>query len=141
MGGYVFPLNLVWPLRSPDWYDVLQALRNSEAAQIALSRWYTPEVFAKVDSIHNEFPRGFQFSWGKLIRNKSLWMGALDLRAGDVANFAHAQIRKARKRRWNKICKAMILFAKQLQSIRTSRSMDGTMMDGALMVGTLMGQS
>jgi len=60
--GYSFPLNPVWPVRDPGWYEVWTALRNSPSAQINLAAWYPEEsgVAAKVEQLHKEFPEGFR---------------------------------------------------------------------------------
>jgi len=60
--GYHFPLNPVWPVRDPGWYDVYSALRSSEPAQLALQAWYPPGsgIMEQIEAIHKEFPAGLQ---------------------------------------------------------------------------------
>mmetsp|Transcript_116694 Transcript_116694/g.182384 ORF Transcript_116694/g.182384 Transcript_116694/m.182384 type:complete len:1063 (-) Transcript_116694:255-3443(-) len=58
--GFSFPLNPVWPVRDPGWFEVLAALRNSSAAEENLRAWYPKaNILQKIDEIHAEFPDGF----------------------------------------------------------------------------------
>lgn len=59
--GYSFPLNPVWPIRDPAWYEVWTALRNSASAHNNLAAWYPPEsgVVQKVEQLHKQYPDGF----------------------------------------------------------------------------------
>jgi hypothetical protein len=58
--GFSFPLNPVWPIRDPGWYEVLAALRASESAKENLKAWYPgTSILEKIDAIHEEFPDGF----------------------------------------------------------------------------------
>ena len=38
--GFTFPLNPVWPVRDPGWYEVFTALRRREDVCKALHAWY-----------------------------------------------------------------------------------------------------
>merc|ERR1712110_516064 len=60
--GFSFPLNPVWPVRDPGWYDVLSALRSSAASEEHLRAWYpsSANILQKIDEIHTEFPDGFR---------------------------------------------------------------------------------
>lgn len=60
--GYSFPLNAVWPVRDPGWYQVLQALEKSEAAKPCMLAWYPPEVgiLQRIHKLHEEHPKGFR---------------------------------------------------------------------------------
>jgi len=60
--GFSFPLNPVWPIRDPSWYEILDALRTSESAKGNLTAWYPPEydVLDRIDRIHEAYPDGFQ---------------------------------------------------------------------------------
>ena len=40
--GFTFPLNPVWPVRDPGWYEVFAALRRREDLCEALHAWYPP---------------------------------------------------------------------------------------------------
>mmetsp|Transcript_17661 Transcript_17661/g.31961 ORF Transcript_17661/g.31961 Transcript_17661/m.31961 type:complete len:802 (+) Transcript_17661:56-2461(+) len=62
--GFSIPLNPVWPIRDPGWYDVLQVLRESEEAKPALQKWFPEEsgILAMIDSIHEECPKGFSMA-------------------------------------------------------------------------------
>jgi len=60
--GFCFPLNPVWPIRDPAWYEVLRALRKSDHAQKNLLAWYPEDVgiLDRIDFIHADCPDGFQ---------------------------------------------------------------------------------
>jgi hypothetical protein len=60
--GFTFPLNPVWPLRDPGWWEVLQALRNQKEAQENLLAWYPPAsgILDKIKEIHDAYPLGLQ---------------------------------------------------------------------------------
>merc|ERR1712113_322458 len=40
--GYSFPVNPVWPVRDPGWYEVFEALRNHEQCKEVIKAWYPP---------------------------------------------------------------------------------------------------
>lgn len=60
--GYSFPLNPVWPVRDHGWYEVLQALRQSNSAQTALKAWFPAEVriMERIDHLRGQHPHGFK---------------------------------------------------------------------------------
>ncbi|CAE8692000.1 unnamed protein product, partial [Polarella glacialis] len=41
--SYSFPLNPAWTVRDDGWYEVLQALRSSEASKGSVASWYPPD--------------------------------------------------------------------------------------------------
>mmetsp|Transcript_17932 Transcript_17932/g.56104 ORF Transcript_17932/g.56104 Transcript_17932/m.56104 type:complete len:805 (-) Transcript_17932:69-2483(-) len=59
--GFSFPLNPVWPVRDPDWYEVYRALCDSEAAREPLEAWYPQEsgIRESVEALHEQHPEGF----------------------------------------------------------------------------------
>ena len=59
--GYSFPMNPVWPVRDPGWYDVLQSLQRSSEQQDNMQSWFPPEagILAKIDALHSAHPKGF----------------------------------------------------------------------------------
>jgi len=60
--GFCFPLNPIWPLRDPGWWDIFEALRNSQHGHQALKAWYRlPDsgLCELMDEIHTAHPRGF----------------------------------------------------------------------------------
>ena len=59
--GYSFPINPVWPVRDPGWYDVLQSLQRSSEQQDNMQSWFPPEagILAKIDALHSAHPKGF----------------------------------------------------------------------------------
>jgi hypothetical protein len=64
--GYSFPLNPVWTIRDLDWYDILQAQRESDDAgiQANLKAWYPPAsgILEFTQKCHEDFPDGFGFT-------------------------------------------------------------------------------
>jgi len=59
--GFTFPLNPVWSVRDPGWYDLLQALRASDGGAQSLGSWFPPEsnVLERIDAIRAAHPDGF----------------------------------------------------------------------------------
>jgi hypothetical protein len=57
--GFSFPLNPVWPVRDPGWYEVWQALQSSSPK--TLDSWYPPEsgIAGTINTLHEQFPGGF----------------------------------------------------------------------------------
>ena len=54
--GYAFPLNPIWPIRDPGWYQIFDTLRRSEQCQpgkATFESWYTPEVVERIQSAYN----------------------------------------------------------------------------------------
>jgi len=60
--GYSFPLNPVWPVRDPGWYDVFKALLEHEHTKEVVKAWFPQEsgLIEKMGEIHREFPKGFE---------------------------------------------------------------------------------
>lgn len=58
--GFAFPLNPVWPVRDPGWYEVLHCLRESSAAQGPLASWFPTHsgLLEKIDMLHKQHPQG-----------------------------------------------------------------------------------
>mmetsp|Transcript_107677 Transcript_107677/g.195930 ORF Transcript_107677/g.195930 Transcript_107677/m.195930 type:complete len:1208 (+) Transcript_107677:133-3756(+) len=65
--GFRFPVNPVWPVRDPGWYEVLSALKASTEKhgdrEDTLDCWYPKEsgILDQIDRIHEAYPRGFEF--------------------------------------------------------------------------------
>lgn len=59
--GYSFPLNPIWPVRNPGWYDVLQALMYGRETRENLDKWFPPDsgIVAKIETLRKAYPRGF----------------------------------------------------------------------------------
>eukprot|EP00811_Abedinium_folium_P036913 NODE_9578_length_1413_cov_7.576983.p1 GENE.NODE_9578_length_1413_cov_7.576983~~NODE_9578_length_1413_cov_7.576983.p1 ORF type:complete len:434 (-),score=49.35 NODE_9578_length_1413_cov_7.576983:111-1268(-) len=51
--GFTFPLNPVWPVRDPAWYEIHKAL-------IPTAKWLPERLIEKIDAIHRECPCGFK---------------------------------------------------------------------------------
>mmetsp|Transcript_128775 Transcript_128775/g.222263 ORF Transcript_128775/g.222263 Transcript_128775/m.222263 type:complete len:943 (+) Transcript_128775:43-2871(+) len=60
--GFSFPLNPIWPVRDPGWYDVLLALRANREAKENLNCWFPQEkdIQSKIDAIHSRHKHGFE---------------------------------------------------------------------------------
>lgn len=59
--GYAFPLNPVWTIRDPGWYDILKVLRKHDETKTALQAWLPPStgIIKKIDQIKKLHPKGF----------------------------------------------------------------------------------
>ncbi|CAE7390187.1 pkaR, partial [Symbiodinium sp. CCMP2456] len=57
--GYCFPLNPVWPVRDPGWYEVYSELVASQAARSTMACWFPEDAMSRIESMHQEFPEGF----------------------------------------------------------------------------------
>ncbi|CAJ1387979.1 unnamed protein product [Effrenium voratum] len=62
--GYAMPLNPIWCVRDPGWFDVLQAQMESPFCKAALEAWYPPQsgILEKVQALHEEFPDGLELA-------------------------------------------------------------------------------
>ena len=130
--GYSFPINLVWPIRDPGWYEVLQALRANADGQANLPCWFPPEskVLERVDQLHAAHPEGFKVladaagAKPKLekggSRMKSMMGGAMlatallkheDLDTREMAMFGEADAAGEVKIRWRKVRNAVVVEA------------------------------
>ncbi|CAJ1346184.1 unnamed protein product [Effrenium voratum] len=58
------PLNPIWCVRDPGWFDVLQAQMESPFCKAALEAWYPPQsgILEKVQALHEEFPDGLELA-------------------------------------------------------------------------------
>ena len=71
--GFSFPINPIWPLRDPGWYEIFSALQRRQDAREVMVAWFPPHrrVVECIESIHLDFPNGFQtetvawFNWFK----------------------------------------------------------------------------
>jgi len=60
--GFCFPLNPIWPVRDPGWWDLFEALRNSRHGLEAMRAWYRlpySGLCGLMDEIHAAHPDGF----------------------------------------------------------------------------------
>ena len=59
--GFCFPLNPVWPVRDPAWYEIFSSLCEGDAGKCSAS-WFLPDkrVVECIESIHASFPAGFR---------------------------------------------------------------------------------
>lgn len=59
--GWCFPLNPVWPVRDKGWFEVFEALQNSETAKPCLAAWLPDEagIIPKIIELHAKHPEGF----------------------------------------------------------------------------------
>jgi CRP-like cAMP-binding protein len=60
--GFTFPVNPVWPIRDPGWYDVFAALKANPNSKQALESWYPASsgILDRVEDIAQRFPRAFE---------------------------------------------------------------------------------
>lgn len=58
--GFTFPLNPVWAIRDPGWYEVWQALQTSDEGRRNFSAWFpNPDILRTIDKVHEACPKGF----------------------------------------------------------------------------------
>jgi hypothetical protein len=60
--GYVFPVNPVWPVRDPGWYDVWKAVKANPSSKQAYEAWYPKSsgVLERVEQIAKKYPERFK---------------------------------------------------------------------------------
>jgi CRP-like cAMP-binding protein len=117
--GYAFPINPVWPVRDPGWYEVLTALKKSPDGQRNMQAWLPPSsgVVERVERLHAAHPGGFTVTkaadTGKADRSS---MAALqstgDLDTRECADFVNAEFAREVKKRWRRIRHEMIMMLK-----------------------------
>ena len=59
--GFCLPINPVWPVRDPGWFEVLEALMKTHEGNSTLRAWFPPEsgIMSKIEAIHCQHPTGF----------------------------------------------------------------------------------
>lgn len=59
--SFSFPMNPIWPVRDPGWYDVFQALQDNTDTSGALSVWFpkTSGILDRIQEIHRKYPGGY----------------------------------------------------------------------------------
>jgi len=88
--GFVFPVNAVWPVICPGWYDVLLALQQSDAFEIATRAWFPERVLAQIASMHKEFPEGFALTASEPLDSPQGYRGMdVDLALSDKPHASH----------------------------------------------------
>jgi len=127
--GFSFPLNPKWVLCDPGWYEILQALRNSEHAKGPLAAWFPPDsgLLEKIDAIHKDFPAGFSAldegdALGQTSEEKAE-LAELELRRAQTLDRAKRKLRaillvQALKRSFEKV---LVILA-----VQTCKDMDTT---------------
>lgn len=60
--GFCFPLNPMWPVRDPGWFEVLETLEASEAAKSCLASWFRDDmgISEQIHKLHKQHPQGFR---------------------------------------------------------------------------------
>lgn len=92
--GFSFPLNPVWLVRDPGWYEVLEALQANEETAGVLSAWFPPEsgMMEQIQAVHEEFPEGFMRAQPDGVgRSRSVFN---DLQGAEKADLALESIRR-----------------------------------------------
>jgi len=59
--GYSFPINPVWPVRDPGWFEVFNALHSHPEISENMKAWYPAELglAEKINQLHQRYPNGF----------------------------------------------------------------------------------
>lgn len=94
--GYRFPVNPVWPVRDPGWYEVLQALKRCSIEtgdkEDTLDSWYPLEsgILDQIERIHEAHPKGFSFR--KSIFQESTHVGGSDISVGPTCRSVNEHV-------------------------------------------------
>jgi hypothetical protein len=94
--GYTFPLNPIWPIRDPGWFEIFRALCVGRYSGQSLESWYPPGsgMLRKVETMCENFPESFvQLDAEEALKTKS--GKCSDLRE-DVELVMHQVKRKAK---------------------------------------------
>jgi len=112
--GYCFPINPVWPLRDPGWYEVLHALKANGAESANLAAWFEPRVMERIEAIHTAHPGGFLSKTGydKMRREVSSIRNTMDLSGIEMADIMYEDVRLEARKRWRRARQALILKAR-----------------------------
>lgn len=64
--GFAFPINPVWPVRDPGWYEVYEALReaatsDADIESTTINSWYPEdsEIIDNIERLQRNYPQGF----------------------------------------------------------------------------------
>ena len=129
--GFCFPINPVWPVRDPGWYDVLEALQQNQDGARNLKAWFPPEsgVLERIEQIHATYPEGFQTEVQEKHsiaiatgRSKSMYMNMSDLSSLEIADFAELEVKKETKARWRRIRTCLVYFLQQRDLVQSPSS-------------------
>jgi hypothetical protein len=88
--GFVFPLNPIWLVRDLDWYEVYEAMSNTDAGKDFLAHYFNNgsiDVRAKLQAMHEAHPDGFM-AYGTGVGGMSRKSLALDMDATERAGLA-----------------------------------------------------
>eukprot|EP00931_Biecheleriopsis_adriatica_P005047 TRINITY_DN106610_c0_g1_i1.p1 TRINITY_DN106610_c0_g1~~TRINITY_DN106610_c0_g1_i1.p1 ORF type:complete len:829 (+),score=157.64 TRINITY_DN106610_c0_g1_i1:27-2513(+) len=117
--GYIFPLNPVWPIRDPGWYDILQALRSTEEGREVLKCWLSDVNLQTIERVHKECPSGFVKVHGN--KRSFTTANAQDATGEELADLVRNEVRKVVRARWARI-RGMIHWAARLEIIRRKKA-------------------
>mmetsp|Transcript_34489 Transcript_34489/g.83672 ORF Transcript_34489/g.83672 Transcript_34489/m.83672 type:complete len:923 (+) Transcript_34489:297-3065(+) len=100
--GYAFPLNPKWVLCDDGWKSVYDSLMNSQKANVqdALAMWYPPEsgIREKIESIHQNYPSGFNPTHSKMVNADHDGTAAMDLAEQELRYYLTFQRAKRKLR-------------------------------------------
>ena len=117
--GFAFPINPVWPIRNPGWYEVLQAVRGHAEGKAALDAWFPPEsgVIDSINELHKAHPDGHkplpppppsELKKKQTRSQLSLVLDLSEMDALDMAAFVDSEVKREIKKRWRRIRKLII---------------------------------
>lgn len=120
--GYAFPVNPVWPARDPGWYEVFQALRESPEAKGPMASWFTEKMYATIDRLHDNHPKGFFTTNSNVVRRKSTMKLTLDFSNEEMMNMAGNEVRKVVNARWRRARNNIIMMARMKCVLQSHRN-------------------
>lgn len=137
--GYSFPINPVWPVRDPGWYEILKALQKPGESEQNLTAWFNdPTVLERIEKLHAAHPAGFQptapppelTSKGSMLGGKmrstllavNLLQAKDDLDTLEMAMYVEAEVRGEINARWKRVRSAlkMQLLLKRVEKAQGS---------------------
>jgi len=112
--GFSFPINPVWPVRDPGWFEVLDALLVHGESAKNLKSWFPQAsgILERIGKIHTDYPNGFRRTSSET-PNRARRRGSMknaagldeptDLEHADLAGLIEVGQKRGAKIRWNRI--------------------------------------
>lgn len=101
----MFPINPVWPVRDPGWYEVFQELCKADQAN--MKAWFPAEsgILEQIEQLHAAHPNGYSTVQGAASRAPNQPFD--DMSCDEMVFFVEEQVRRAMTHRWANIRRAI----------------------------------
>eukprot|EP00931_Biecheleriopsis_adriatica_P121847 TRINITY_DN9690_c0_g1_i1.p1 TRINITY_DN9690_c0_g1~~TRINITY_DN9690_c0_g1_i1.p1 ORF type:complete len:831 (-),score=189.00 TRINITY_DN9690_c0_g1_i1:269-2761(-) len=115
--GFGFPLNPVWPVRDPGWYEVMLALKDNPIEADNFKAWIPDEVMARIERIHDDCPLGFTVQKSQRSSMRNSVSTTQDISGAEMMDFVTAEVNKIVRERWHRVRIRILWMARMMKNM------------------------